>query len=85
MAEIVEGPQEWSAVIRCAVPRCYGTFRVDGCFAQIRITLDDLKVSRDWEGDVSCTTECPSCGTKIHPKWQIGDGPIDILLKRQGK
>jgi len=82
MATIVHGNKEWSAVIRCAHPVCGGgLYRVDGCFALIEITLDDIKSSVDYEGDRSYWVVCPSCGQTLYPEWQIGNGPLENSLK----
>ncbi len=81
MAKIVEGQSEWSAKIRCA-QSVYGGGRVDGCFAPIEIGLDDIESSRDYEGDWSFWVICPSCGQKLYPRWQIGDGPLEVVKSR---
>ena len=78
MSRIVEGKEKWSAVIRCAHP-CggYGNLlRVDGCFALIEITLDDIEIKDDGDGSVWYETHCPACGQILYPAWQIGDGPM---------
>ncbi len=84
MAKIVEGKKEWSAVIRCAHPVSgfAGPHRVDGCFALIEITLDDIKGHRDCEGDWTFHVICPACGQKLYPEWQIGSGPLECVKDR---
>ena len=76
MATIVEGQKEWSAIIRCAHPSFGSPHRVDGCFALIQITLADIKHTRDYEGDISFWVECPSCGQRLYPEWQVGRPPL---------
>ena len=85
MAKIVEGPSEWSAVIRCAHPVCSGLYRVDGCFAQIEIGLDDIHAHCDGDGDWSFWVFCPSCGQKLYPEWQIGKGPLEVVKSRRNQ
>ena len=83
MAKVVQGKESWSAVICCAHPTgFFGLHRVDGCFAEIEITLNDFHGSRDWEGDWSLWVNCPACGQKLYPEWQIGKGPLEIVKKR---
>lgn len=83
MATIVEGLVTWKARIRCAHPSFGGRLnRVDGCFALIEITLDDLKGHRDSDGDWTVWTECPGCGQRLYPEWQIGSGPIEVAKER---
>lgn len=85
MAKVISAEHEgWSARIRCAHPVCgYGTYRVDGCFAVIEITLEDIKSSVDYEGDWTFWVKCPNCGQTLHPKWQIGDGPLQLVIERK--
>ncbi|NQV90792.1 hypothetical protein HQ487_05325 [Candidatus Uhrbacteria bacterium] len=84
MAKIVAGEKKWSVTIRCAHPVCgMGVNRVDGCFALIEIELEDIDHSTDWEGDTTFWVICPSCGQKLYPKWQIGDGPLNVILRTQ--
>ena len=84
MATIVEGNRTWSAVIRCADPVCgMGLNRVDGCFSLIEITLGDIQHRTDSDGDTYFWVICPSCGQKLYPKWQIGDGPLNVILRRK--
>ncbi|HBP00065.1 MAG: hypothetical protein UU48_C0003G0013 [Candidatus Uhrbacteria bacterium GW2011_GWF2_41_16] len=82
MATVIEGPQEWSTVIRCAHPVCgFGLHRVEGCFSLIRITLADIKHSTDYEGDTTFWVDCPCCGQRLYPEWQIGKGPLNNSMK----
>jgi hypothetical protein len=84
MAKIIEGAEKWSAVIRCAHPVYGGRLnRVDGCFSLIEITLEDIKHSRDFEGDISYWVECPSCSQKLYPEWQIGRAALENSLKNK--
>ncbi len=84
MAKIVQGEQKWSAVIRCAHPVCgIGLNRVDGCFSLIRIELKDIQHSTDWEGDTTFWVDCPACGQKLYPEWQIGNGPLNVILSKE--
>jgi len=83
VAKVVEGSDKWSATIRCAHPVCgIGLHRVDGCFARIEITHDDIHARKDWEGDWSFWVICPACGQKLYPKWQIGSGPFETIKKK---
>ncbi len=82
MARIIEGNKEWSATIRCAHPVCGALNRVDGCFALIEIGLHDIKHITDYEGDTSFWVICPACGQKLYPEWQIGRGPLNVILSR---
>jgi len=83
MAKVVNGNEAWSAVIRCAHPTGFHSLhRVDGCFAQIEITLADIHGSRDYEGDWSFWVDCPACGQRLYPEWQIGSGPLEVVKQR---
>lgn len=84
MAKIVQGNKEWSAVIRCA-QSVYNQARVDGCFAQIEIGLNDIQASCDCEGDWSFWVICPACGQKLYPEWQIGKGPLEVVKSRRNQ
>ena len=86
MAKVIEGNKEWSATIRCAHPVCGGRLnRVDGCFALIEIGLEDIKHSTDYDGDTSFWVHCPSCGQQLYPEWQIGSGPLNVVLSKPKK
>lgn len=80
MATIVDGPQEWSATIRCAQPEKYPELRVDGCFSTILITLEDVVVKDDGDGYYWWTVTCPKCNQKLLPKWQLGNTPMTAKL-----
>jgi len=83
MSRIVEGKEKWSAVIRCAHPVMGSPNRVDGCFALIEITLDDITVKDDGDGSRWFETQCPACGQILYPAWQIGNGPMIVKQEIQ--
>lgn len=83
MARLVQGNTSWSAVIRCAHPVCCGLNRVDGCFALIEITLSDIRHRTDFEGDTTFWVDCPACGQKLYPEWQICNGPLNTILSKE--
>ncbi len=80
MATIVDGPEEWSAIIRCAHPTQYPEPRVDGCFSLIKITMADVIVKDDGDGHSWWSIVCPKCNQTLNPKWQIGNGPLNSKL-----
>ena len=88
MAKILEGkaPAPWTAKVRCAHPACAyfgGLNRVDGCFAVIEITLDDIVMREDCDGQWHYSMSCPSCGQLLYPEWQIGITPWEMKKKKE--
>lgn len=77
--------EKWSAKIRCCKPVCYGLSKVEGCFSILEITHEDIKSHCDSDGDWNFTVTCSVCGLTQYPKWQIGEGPLEFIMKRDRK
>ncbi len=88
MARVLSGKRGgWSAKIRCAHPVCgLGRYRVDGCFAVIKIIIDDVRAAYNSEdSDWTFWVNCPLCQQQLYIGWQIGESAAKMLEQHFAK